>query len=211
MDLFPSTLIISSDRSLIEQKITDILAEFEHKFTANNPDLFFIDETSGWGIEEVRKIKNFLAQKPFNHSSKFVLVFDSQELNHQAQNALLKTLEEPGPNNFLILTTNKPSSLLSTIISRCHRIKIKSTKKATSTLLKISGNLSKDLSASESLSKNKEEVLPLLEDQLKLYQSELLKDPNRQTQKTIEKIIKAIQMIRANVDPKSALDYFFLG
>ena len=212
MDLFPSILIVSRDSNLIQQKIEDLSAQLNHIFNQNNPDIFVIDQNSGWGIDEVRKIKNFLSQKPFNHSNKLVYIFEAHNLNDQAQNTLLKTLEEPGLNNYLILTTNKPSSLLTTIISRCHTIKISGTQEKSKTaLLKATKNLSKDLLTAETLAKNKEEVLPLLEEQLKLYQGELIKNPTKDTSKLIEKLIKSIHMIHSNVDPKSAIDYFFLN
>jgi DNA polymerase III delta prime subunit len=212
MDIFPSILIVSGDKDLIKQKIEEFTNQLGHQLTANNPDIFILDESSGWGIDEVRKIKGFLSQKPYSHSTKIILIFDSHNLNDQAQNALLKILEEPGENNHLILTTNKASGLLPTIVSRCHTVKISGLKtKSSVSLLKPSGNLNKDLLTSENLAKNKEDVLPLLEEQLKLYQSELIKNPSPEISKTIEKLMKSIRMINSNVDPKSALDYFFLG
>lgn len=74
----------------------------------------------------------------------------------------------------------------------------------------ITGNLQKDLLLSETLGKNKEDILPLLQDQLFYFQQSLIKNPNKETVVLISKIIKAINMINANVDPKSALDYIFL-
>ena len=53
-----------------------------------------------------------------------VVIEDVQSMNEQASNALLKTLEEPA-NGILILITSKQDKLLSTIQSRCHRIKFK--------------------------------------------------------------------------------------
>ena len=56
--------------------------------------------------------------------SKVGIIFDADCLNHQSQNAFLKTLEEPPPNSIFILNTANPFSLLSTIISRCHNINL---------------------------------------------------------------------------------------
>jgi DNA polymerase III subunit delta' len=49
---------------------------------------------------------------------KFGVVVDADRMNHQAQNAFLKTLEEPPPNTLLLLLTGKPEELLPTIRSR---------------------------------------------------------------------------------------------
>ena len=212
MDLFPSTLLISSDQNQIDQKISQICSELNNKISSNNPDIFIINQQTGWTIELTRSIKNFLAQKPFNHTNKIVIIYDSHQLNSESQNALLKTLEDPGKDNYLILTTSKPAKLLSTIISRCQTIKLKNDILICDSdkCLVLSHNVKKDLSFSESISKDKTQVLPFLENQLKTYQSLLQKDPSVQNSQTIQKIIKVIQMIESNVDPKSALDFLFL-
>ena len=53
---------------------------------------------------------------------KLGLIDDADCMNTQAQNAFLKTLEEPPPDTFFILATANPSSLLTTVISRCQMI-----------------------------------------------------------------------------------------
>ena len=212
MNLFPSTLIIAKDKDTVDLKIGQICSDLNHKFDQNNPDILLINQDSGWGIDQVRKISNFLSQKPFSHQSKIIIVSEAQNLNTEAQNALLKVLEEPGQDNYIILTTNKTKSVLPTIISRCQTIKIfEKSKVKTKKEIDITGDLTKDLTLSEKLGKNKEDILPLLENQLYFYQQELVKNPDQKTRLLIEKIIKAIQMINANVDPKNALDYIFLA
>jgi len=206
MNLFPSTLIIAKDKDTVDLKIGQFCSELNHKFDQNNPDILLINQDSGWGIDQIRKINNFLSQKPFSHQSKIIIVLDTQNLNVEAQNALLKVLEEPGQDNYIILTTNKIKSILPTIISRCQTINISKTKKE----IDITGDLIKDLTLSEKLGKNKEDILPLLENQLYFYQQELIKNPDQKNKYLLEKIIKAIQMIDANVDPRNALDFVFL-
>ena len=212
MNKFPSTIIVGQNEKLINDQINQFCLDLNHNFDQNNPDIFVINQDTGWGIDQVRKIKNWLSQKPFSHQSKIVIILDSQNLNTEAQNAILKNLEEPGDNNYFILTVNKISSLLKTVVSRCQTTKIVGTRHALSQTNKIiiTGNLQKDLSLSETLGKNKEDILPLLQSQLVFFQQSLIENPNKQTIVLIEKIIKAINMINANVDPKSALDYTFL-
>ena len=76
-------------------------------------------------IEQIRNIKNFLAQKSIESGKKIVLIDDADLLNEAASNCLLKTLEEP-TNGIFILLTSKLYSLLDTIISRCQIIRFKS-------------------------------------------------------------------------------------
>jgi DNA polymerase III, delta subunit/DNA polymerase III, delta subunit, C terminal len=70
-------------------------------------------------IDQVREVIDFLTKSAQQGGYK-VVVFESAEgLNHAAQNALLKSLEEPGANSFLVLQTAYPHLLLPTIKSRC--------------------------------------------------------------------------------------------
>ena len=211
MNLFPSTLIIAKKKETIDQKIDQICSGLGHKFNQNNPDVLLIDQNSGWGIDQIRKISNFLSQKPFCHQNKIIIILEAQNLNIESQNALLKILEEPGKNNYVIISTNKEKNILPTIISRCQTIKVseKSNIKIKKEI-EVIDNLIKDLALSEKLGKNKENILPLLENQLYFYQQELIKNPNQKNTYLVEKIIKAIKMINANVDPRNALDYVFI-
>ena len=92
------------------------------------PDCLFIDSgvsESGQTItiEEVRGIKNFVSLSPYAGPYKFVVINDTHLMTTEAQNALLKVLEEPSPSSILILITANPNSLLPTITSRCQEIK----------------------------------------------------------------------------------------
>jgi len=212
MNLFPSTLIITKNKETINAKISQICSELNHQFNQNNPDIFLIDQNSGWNVEKIREINNFLSQKPFSHQSKIIIIFNAENLNTESQNTLLKNLEEPGENNYFILSTNKIKSILTTIISRCQTIKISEKSKFENKKnIEITGNLTKDLALSEKLGKDKEGILPLLENELYICQQELIKNPNQKNTYLTEKIIKAIQMINSNVDPKNALDFIFLA
>ena len=68
-------------------------------------------------VEQVREIAQFLSQSALAGTRKIVVVNDADQMNPAAANALLKTLEEPGSNNCIILISSQ--SLLPTITSRC--------------------------------------------------------------------------------------------
>ena len=211
MKLFPSTIIVYQHLSQVDDHINQICQSLGHIHSTNDPDIYFINQETGWTIELIRSLKNFISQKPFNHQNKIIIISEAHNLNTESQNALLKTLEEPGENNYLILTTNQPSKLLNTIISRCHLIKLVHQNKTSSTKkIEITGNFSKDTLAIDQFYKNKEQILPFLKEQLSLFQKDLINKPDLQKSKIIKKIIKSINMIEANVDPRSALDFIFL-
>lgn len=71
-------------------------------------------------VDQVREeIEEKLYLKPFEGRFKVVIVDEAEKLNNSAQNAFLKTLEEPPPASIIILVTSRPGVLLPTIRSRC--------------------------------------------------------------------------------------------
>lgn len=202
--LFPSTLIISSSPVLVD----DYLHDLGHLTLQNNPDIFTVTDYS---VENIRSIKKFLSQKPYSHQSKIVYIPDADLLNIESQNTLLKSLEEPGPENYFILTTGHLGSILPTIISRCQLIRISPSILSSGEILHFPQKISECLSLSEVLCQDKTTVLPYLENQLCLYQQLLVSDPNPKYSLIIKKINKSIQMLSANIDPKNVLDFLLLS
>lgn len=90
-----------------------------HQFDSpDSPDTLKIYPETSIGIEEVRQIQSFLSKKPIQSPQNMVLIYDANLLTIPAQNALLKTLEEPPGNAKIYLITTHPDTLLSTILSR---------------------------------------------------------------------------------------------
>lgn len=196
-NVFPSTLIVGDSQDTINQ----IIESLGHIKILNNPDIFVID--SDYSIDEIRNLKKFISTKPYNHQNKIIIIYAVDNLEIPAQNALLKILEDPGENNYLILTTNKPNSLLATILSRVHQIKIRPlAEKIKNKIIFPAGKLT-DMNLS------KDEILPFLEEQLTLHHQNLIENP--QSTAIIKTLLKSIDMIRHNVDPFLALDYFMLS
>lgn len=74
-------------------------------------------------IDQIRdQIEELLYLRPYEGVFKVAVVDDADLMNINAQNAFLKTLEEPPPNSVIILVTSKPQYLLPTIVSRCQRV-----------------------------------------------------------------------------------------
>lgn len=89
--------------------------------SGNHPDVVYAghDENTGaLKIEEVRNVCQKLALKPFESSYRIALFRDFDKARGPAQDALLKTLEEPPPQALLILLAPSVESLLPTIVSR---------------------------------------------------------------------------------------------
>jgi DNA polymerase-3 subunit delta' len=74
-------------------------------------------------IDRVRFIQGFFQFAPVEGFFRVTVIDDAHTMNRAAQNALLKTLEEPPAGRVLILVTSKPFLLLPTVRSRCRRIR----------------------------------------------------------------------------------------
>ena len=81
------------------------------------------DERASIKIDVVREMLGGTSYRPFEGKRRFVLIREADTLESQAQNALLKSLEEPPPGTSFILTTAVPGALLPTVRSRCMRLR----------------------------------------------------------------------------------------
>ena len=91
--------------------------------TGNNPD-FSIVEPDGKSIkiEQIRELTKRVYEKPIVSNRKVYIINDSESMTKEAQNSLLKTLEEPPDYVTIILITSNENLFLPTIRSRCLRI-----------------------------------------------------------------------------------------
>ena len=87
---------------------------------SGNPD-FWETILPTWGIEESRTLKEASARRPVSFPAK-VFVISANTVTLEAQNSLLKTLEEPVPNTHFFIVAKQAGLFLPTVISRCQVI-----------------------------------------------------------------------------------------
>lgn len=87
----------------------------------NHPDIRFIThEKASIGIDDIRdQLINDITIKPYSSPHKVYIIPDANKMTEQAQNALLKTIEEPPAYATILLLTESAENLLPTISSRC--------------------------------------------------------------------------------------------
>lgn len=125
------TTLIIHPSSIIQRKAAQDLAEqyLQSSINLNAPptDLYILDgaNCTSIGIDQVKEIKKQLQYQPYEARYQIGLILHSNLLTREAQNSLLKILEEPGEQTIWILTTPHEKKLLPTIISRAKKVYIK--------------------------------------------------------------------------------------
>ena len=108
-------------KNTMARDLATTLLEMENLF--NSPDYIEITpDGNSIKIAQIRKLQSDILVKPYK-SYKIYVIDEAQKMTVEAQNALLKTLEEPPKYAIIILITNNKESLLDTIKSRCEIIK----------------------------------------------------------------------------------------
>jgi DNA polymerase-3 subunit delta' len=92
-----------------------------------HPDVLIVEpgENGSIKVDQIREIIDRAAYRPFEGRRRVVIVDGADTLLAGAQNALLKTLEEPPPSSVFILVTARPDMLLATVRSRCPRLQFR--------------------------------------------------------------------------------------
>jgi DNA polymerase-3 subunit delta' len=97
------------------------LAKMQH------PDLSVVQSEEVGGtlkVDQIRELQHMLSLTPYRARFRVALLLHFEQAHPSASNALLKTLEEPGPQVILMLTADSPESLLPTIVSRCEVLRL---------------------------------------------------------------------------------------
>ncbi len=89
-----------------------------------HPDVLIVEpgDSGSIKIEQVRDLIDRAAYRPFEGKRRVVVIDEADALVPAAQNALLKTLEEPPASSAFMLVTSRPDALLPTVRSRCPRL-----------------------------------------------------------------------------------------
>ena len=89
-----------------------------------HPDVVIVEpgDTGAIKIDQIREVVERAAYRPFEGRRRVVVIDEADALMAPAQNALLKTLEEPPSLSVFILVTTRPDMLLPTVRSRCIRL-----------------------------------------------------------------------------------------
>ncbi len=107
---------------LSADELDEVNAQIDEK-AGNRYHRIVIPKASGIKISSIRDIRKEAAYRSAGKGRTVVIIMEAERMNPSAANALLKTLEEPGGDLLLVLTTARKEALLPTIISRCQTMR----------------------------------------------------------------------------------------
>ncbi len=217
-----SIILISKDSYRIKQEI-ELIAK---KYNVGVFDKIVIEEEKSIGIEQVRNLQKNLFVSPIGGTIKIVILYSNDNITIQAQNALLKVLEEPPAHTLFILTGFTKETFLPTILSRCKIIELKDEKNDLSKkelqdredilVYLQSETVGKKLQLAQNKGKSKEDALLFLEQMIILLRKNMLKRTLEHSQATnyqllITQFQQAHTIIKTtNSSPRFALENLFL-
>ncbi|MFL0195637.1 DNA polymerase III subunit delta' [Clostridium sp. WILCCON 0269] len=112
-------------KSLFAKEIAmEILGKSRFKQYADIIEINIFKGRKSIGIEEIKHIIEEINKKPYESDKKVVILYSSDKMTEAAQNALLKTIEEPPAGSFIMLLCEKLDGILDTIKSRCQIYKL---------------------------------------------------------------------------------------
>lgn len=129
----PHTLLFAgsarSGKRALALKTAALLLESEKE---QHPDLhFYLPDSNGGmhSIDAMRSLINEIHKAPYEAKLKVFIIEEADKMLQTSSNALLKTLEEPSPNCYIILLTTRPDAILPTILSRARMFTLVGQKK----------------------------------------------------------------------------------
>jgi len=212
-----SFLIIAKDKNKASTHISNFLKE-----EGINPfDVNLQTFEKAMGIPDVRNIQKSILLKPFRGKTKAVVIEAYENITIEAQNALLKVLEEPPANTLIIISTSSKELILPTIISRCKVIELEEEmpivnedilkfNDALSTI--FNGGIGAKLKTAQDIAASKEEIIWL--SKMSVFVRSKLTDNSNDLKylnflKKLQKTYKAIKS--TNVSQRTALENLFLS
>lgn len=119
--------LIAGEDGIGKSNLANILAKLILNGNLNREYVDIVNyksNKSSFGVDEVRNIINEVYKKPFEGEKKVIIIYGGNKLTIQAQNALLKTIEEPPEGVHIILLCESLELILDTIKSRCEIYKL---------------------------------------------------------------------------------------
>lgn len=173
-------------------------------YRTNHPDVLYFKAGEKLGIAEARKIKEHFLLKPYSEKGRSVIVEDASKMTDEAQNALLKTIEELPQDAVFILGSTSDANLLPTILSRCQieYLTASKTEIKTENIEKLLNSGIEDRFEYVEKTKDREELLNTL---VLYFHQNVIKYPEFTAE-----LLEAQKWAKQNVNIRGILEYLML-
>jgi len=207
--MFHATLIVggNNQKRLDEaEKLTGVKLDL-------SPDILIVSPDPSITIATVRRLNQFLARIPLSAKNNICLITDAAAITIPAQNALLKTLEEPPQSAQIILLADSTAKLLPTVVSRCQLVNLGDNDKLSEAELKVQEKIFNQIAAARAgeriaLAANfAADAKNFCANQLKFLHHELKQENIAQ----ILQLQASLKYLDANVNPKLVLEQLLLN
>lgn len=203
-----SILISSKDKTKAKEETQKLFKDLK----INKFDITILEFEKAVGIADVREIQRKIYLSPLKGVFKAVLLDATPGITIEAQNALLKIMEEPPESTLIIVQVLNSDEILPTILSRCKVIKLSFEKEYSDTskfikILNSTNGIGDRLKLAQDLSKDKNEALDFLESLIIDLRKDLT--VNYKAIKSIQKFHTVIK--NTNVNLRLALENLFLN
>jgi len=224
-----SFLIVSTDQA----KRDSYISNYTNKLTIAPVDITYVqrnkeEKRKSLGVEDIKLMQKKLFLKPIQSLTKAIVIEEAQLLTTEAQNALLKILEEPPAHTIILLSSESQETLLPTILSRCQIVELqkeatKFSEKETEdyqifleTLPQLS--IGERLKKAEQLAKEKDQAITWIANIILVLREQLLQNYTQKPQPMTEKLttLKHFQLLHTllkttNVNPRFAIENTLLS
>ncbi|HLC87581.1 MAG TPA: hypothetical protein VJG66_00810 [Patescibacteria group bacterium] len=198
-------IIVSPNKKERDEELRRILQQSQ--ITSNNPDLFVLDEEK-IGIAQIKQLIKHLSTKPFGKTAKSAVIFEGSNISPDAQNALLKILEEPPEESVILIGADSETRLLPTILSRCKIINLASHLSGGSVNFDLDELINKSIGERFEIVEKASDKEKLLNDLVESYRERVFK--GEEPGEFLGELLQAQIWKESNVNIRTILEYLML-
>lgn len=182
------------------------------KLTQQHPDVLWFPDHSKLGVEQAKAIREHLSLKPYSAKNRAVVIENAQNFTPDAQNALLKTLEEPPESAVLILCAESENSFLPTILSRCQVIRLPAaaTKDDTKYINDITQLMKSSIEERFEYIEKLDDKAAFLQALIEYFRNDLASHPGGVNLKFAKILLEAEEWVKSNGNIRTTLEYLML-
>lgn len=191
-----------------EERDGEIWKELE-KFNIqqDNPEILILDEEK-IGIAQIKSLIKHLATKPFGNTPKSAVILNANNISPDAQNALLKTLEEVPGESIILIGVDAENKLLPTVLSRCLVLNHESGIMNQASKFDLSQILNASIEERFEIVEKASDKEQLLNDLTETYRQKALN--GEVSSKFLEELLQAQIWKESNVNVRTILEYLML-